>query len=138
MAKKVFIASDVFVAFLDRVHPKHLHAVAFFRYFASERYEIYTNIEILIATYQNIHQNISPSLARDFLRTMTLTNINIIYSDESDFKGAAKALLSYGSSELTMTDAIMSVEADKRNISSICTFEYLHPLFGLSTFFLPI
>lgn len=138
MAKKVFIASDLFVAFIDRAHPKHIHAVAFFRYFAAERFELYSNMPIVIESYQKIYQDISPSIARDFLRALSLGNINIIYPDEPDFKNALKALITYQSTELTFSEALMAVEADKRRIPAICTFEYLHPLFGLSTFFLPI
>lgn len=137
-SKKVFLASDLFVAFVDRAHPKHIHAVAFFRYFASQRLELYSNMSIIIASYQNIYQNISPSIARDFMRAITLGSVNIIYPDESDFKAALKALVTYQSTELTFDEALMAVEADKRRIPAICTFEYLHPLFGLSTFFLPI
>ena len=137
-SRKVFIANDMFVAFIDRAHPKHIHAVAFFRYFATERFELYSNIPIVIASYQKIYQDISPSIARDFLRSISLGNINIIYPDESEFKNALKALITYQSTELTFDEALMAVEADKRRIPAICTFEYLHPLFGLSTFFLPI
>lgn len=136
--KKVFIASDLFVAFIDRAHPKHIHAVAFFRYFAAERFELYSNMPIVIESYQKIYQDISPSIARDFLRALSLGNINIIYPDEAEFKAALKALITYQSTELTFNEALMAVEADKRRIPAICTFEYLHPLFGLSTFFLPI
>lgn len=138
MSKKVFIASDLFVSFIDRAHPKHIHAVAFFRYFASERFELYSNMPIVIASYQKIYQDISPSIARDFLRALSLGNINIIFPEESDFKAALKTLITYQSTELTFEEALMSVEADKRRIPAICTFEYLHPLFGISTFFLPI
>ena len=138
MSKKVFIASDLFVSFIDRAHPKHIHAVAFFRYFASERFELYSNMPIVIATYQKVYKDISPSIARDFLRALSLGNINIIFPDEADFKAALKALITYQSTELTFEEALMSVEADKRRIPAICTFEYLHPMFGITTFFLPI
>lgn len=137
-SKKVFIASDLFVAFIDRAHPKHIHAVAFFRYFAAERFELYSNIQIVIASYQKIYKDISPSIARDFLRSLSLGNINIIFSDDTDFKAALKTLVTYQSTELTFEEALMATEADKRRIPAICTFEYLHPLFGISTFFLPI
>ena len=137
-SKKVFIASDLFVAFIDRAHQKHIHAVAFFRYFASEGFELYSNIPIVIESYKKIYQDISPSIARDFMRALSLGNINIIYPDESDFKNALKALVTYQSTELTFSEALMAVEADKRKVPAICTFDYLHPLFGLTTFFLPI
>lgn len=137
-SKKVFLAPSSFLAFIDRAHPMHSQADAFFRYFATERYQLYTDYPSIMETYRVIYANISPSLAKDFLRTMSITNMNIMYPEESDAKAALKALTAYQSSDLTYANALMSVLAYKRNIQQICTFEYLHPLFGLTTFYLPI
>jgi predicted nucleic acid-binding protein len=136
--KKVFLATDVVVAFIDRSHPKHLHAVAFFRYFAQEGYILFTNVSNIIAIYNNLYKNISPSLGRDFLRALSLSNINIIYPEDSDFKLAVKTLTNYQSTELHLDEALMAAIASKRSIPSICTLGYLHPLFGLTVFYLPI
>jgi predicted nucleic acid-binding protein len=136
--KKVFLATDVVVAFIDRSHPKHLHAVAFFRYFAQEGYILFSNITNCLAIYNYIYKNISPSLGRDFLRALSLSNINIIFPDDSDFKLATKTLTNYQSSELHFDEALMAAVASKRSIPLICTLEYLHPLFGLTVFYLPI
>lgn len=137
-SKKVFLAADVFVAFVDRAHPKHIHAVAFFRYFASEHFEIYSTISVCIEAYNNINKDISPTLARDFLKAITLGNINMIYPEDAEFKLTVKALTSYGSHDLTFQEALNATLADRRRIPFICTFAYLHPLYGLTTFFLPI
>ncbi|MDE2025369.1 MAG: hypothetical protein KGJ07_02670 [Patescibacteria group bacterium] len=136
--KKVFLATDVVIAFIDRSHPKHLHAVAFFRYFAQEGYILFTNISNIIAIYNNLYQHISPSLGRDFLRALSISNINIIYPEDSDFKLAVKTLTNYQSSELHLDEALMAAIASKRSIPAICTLGYLHPLFGLTVFYLPI
>ena len=40
--------------------------------------------------------------------------------------------------DLTFDKALMATLANKNNISQICTFEYLQPLFGLKIFYLPM
>ncbi len=138
LSKKVFLAPSSFLAFIDRAHPMHEQASAFFRYFGQENYALYTDYPTILEVYRVIYTTISPSLARDFTRTMSITAMNIIHPDEADAKGALKALNAYQTLDLTYSNALMAVLAYKRNIQSICTFEYLHPLFGLTTFYLPI
>lgn len=136
--KKVFLAPDIFVAFIDRADPKHIHASAFFRYFSQEKYFLYTNIETISNVHQNISQSISPFIAKDFLKAMSLTTINLLYAEESDIKLVYKTLVNHQATELTFDDALIAVMASRRSISSICTFSYLHALFGLTPFYLPI
>lgn len=137
-SKKVFIATDTFVAFIDRAHPKHLHASALFRYFAQEKYFLYTSLFVINDTHKILSDIISPSLARDFLKALSLSTINVVYPDETDLKLVYKTILSYQTTELSFAEALMAVICHKRNIPQICTFEYLHQLFGLATFYLPI
>lgn len=137
-SKKVFIASDVFVAFIDRMHKKHFHAVAFFRLFAQEHYQLYTNILSINEAYTILYLDISPSVARDFLRALEISSFNIIYSDSADLKMTLKTLTMDRSVELTFAKALMAVMCNKYNIPQIATFEYLHALFGLQTFYLPV
>jgi predicted nucleic acid-binding protein len=138
ISKKVFVESSVFCAFIDRAHPKHEQAAAYFRYFAEEEYMIFTDYPSLIESYTSIYKDISPSLAKDFLRTLSLSNVNTLYPEEQDSKVALKALVTYQSTDLTFPKAISAVLAQKRGISQICTFDYLHPLFGQVLFYLPI
>ncbi len=138
LSKKVFIASSVFYAFIDRVHPKHDQAAAYFRFFSQEEYLLFTDTTNIIDTYNLVYKDISPSLAKDFLRSLELSNINVIYHDASDIKAALKALVAFQSTELSFPEALMAVLANRRGISQICTFDYLHSLFGLTAFYLPI
>lgn len=137
-SKKVYVSSDAFTAFIDRAHPKHSQAAAFFRYFAQERYLVFTSILNLEETYRQIYEKISPSLAKDFLRGLALSNINILFPTESDFKAALKTLINFRTTELSFKDAQAAVLADRNGISQIATFSYLHPLFGITAFYLPI
>lgn len=138
LSKKVFIAPNLLFAFVDRGSPKHEQAAAYFRYFAQQEYQLFIDTVNLVEAYNAMYIKMSPSMGRDFLRVIFLSDINIIYPEESDIKAALKALVGYRTAELSFSHAIMSVMANKRNINQIATFEFLHPLFGLQVFFLPI
>ena len=138
VSRKVYIDPSVFIAFIDRAHPKHAQAAAFFRYFAQEKYQVFTSYLSIEEAYRSIYEKISPTLGRDFLRALVLGNINILYPDESDMKAALKTLINFRNAELSFKDAQMAVMAERNGIPQICTLDYLHPLFGLTSFYLPI
>lgn len=138
ISKKVYVSRSGFYAFINRAHPKYEQASAYFRFFAQENYALFTDIFTLNEVYSLIYKEISPSLAKDFLKTIFLGDMNIIYPEESDIKAALKTLINYQSTELTFNHALRAVLANKRGISQIYTFDYLHPLFGQNVFYLPI
>jgi predicted nucleic acid-binding protein len=138
ISKKVFVAPSGFYAFIDRAHPKYEQASAYWRYFAENNYSVFTDTQCLIDVYNHVYKEISPSLAKDFLRTVFLGNLNIIYPEERDMKSALKTLVNYQSTELTISHALRAVLANRRGVSQIYTFDYLHPLFGQTVFYLPI
>lgn len=138
MSKKVFLAPSIFIALIDRSNQKHPQAAAYFRYFVQEKFYLYTSYLSIAEAYRTIYSQISPSLAREFLRTIVLGSINVIYPSEGDLKATVKAIVTSQSSELKFSDAQMAVIAYRNNIPQIATFEYLHPLFGLNTFSLPV
>lgn len=138
MTKKVFLAPDVLVAFIDRANPKHLHAAAFFRYFAQEHYKLFTTVSVINTTYDTLSVHISPSVARDFIKALALGSINVISPDETDMKLTFKTILTAGTPEISFNEVLMQVIANRRSITQVCTFSYLHPLFRLMPFYLPI
>ena len=138
ISKKVYLESSVLCAFVDRAHPKHEQATAFFRFFSQDEYVLFTDSISITTAYDTIYKDISPSLAKDFLRTLALSNINVIYPEEADMKAALKALVNYRSTELTYQKALVAILANKRGIPQIATFDYLHQLFDLQLFFLPM
>ena len=137
-SKKIYLSPSPFLAFLSRAHEKHQQAVAFFEFFGQNQYRLYTDILTIYEVHRQIHFQISPSLSRDFLRTIFFSNINIIYPDESEIRSALKTLVSSVSADLTFEKALVATLANKKEVSQICTFDYLHPLFGLNMFYLPI
>lgn len=135
--KKLFITSSGFIAFIDRVHPKHVQAAASFRYFSLQKYQLFTSYVNIVEAYRTIFDDISPFLARDFLRAITLGSINILYPSAPDTKAAIKALVSSQASELNFVDAQTEVLAYRNSIAQIFSFDHIHLLFGLTTFDLP-
>ena len=138
VSKKVFIATSAFMAFLDRANPKHVQAAAYFQYFAQEHYHLYTGYLNLAEVHSEISEKISGSFARDFLNAINLGSVNVLYPEPGDMKVTLKTLINYHTTDLTFKEAQMTVMASRRSINQICTFEYLHPLFGLTAFYLPL
>jgi predicted nucleic acid-binding protein len=138
ISKKVYIAPDGLVAFIDRANKKHVQTTAFFRYFAQEQCQLYINDVNIHETYMSIYNTISPSLARDFLRALTLSNINLLNPEPSDIKAAIKIIETSNSVDMTFSKALMAVMCNKKSIPQIVTFEFLHALYGLQLFYLPV
>lgn len=137
-SRKVLAEASVFYAFINRADSKHPQAAAYFRYFAEHKYQVFTSYPVIEEVYGQIYEKISPSLAKDFIRGINLSNINILYPTESDLKAALKTLINYQSTELTFRESQTAVLSNRNYINQICTFEYLHPLYGLTAFNLPI
>jgi len=138
VSKKVFIESDIFYAFVNRAHTRHPQSTAFFRYFAQEKFQIFTSYPVIEESYKEIYEKISPSLAKDYARGISLSAVNMLYPSDSDHKAALKALINYQNTELTLRESQSAVLANRNFISQICTFKYIHPLFGITTFNLPL
>ena len=138
ISKKVFIETGVLYAFINRADPKHPQSAAYFRYFSQENYQVFTSYPVVDEVYEKIYEKISPSLAKDFIRGMSLSSINILYPTESDLKASLKTLINFQNTDLTLRDSQSAVLANRNSIGQICTFEYLHPLFGINTSNLPI
>lgn len=138
ISKKVFIESDIFYSFVNRADSRYPQASAYFRYFAQEKFQIFTSYPAIEESYTEIYEKISPSLAKDFLRGMSLSSVNILFPTESDFKAALKSLINYQNTELTFRESQTAVLSNRNYISQICTFRYVHPLFGIGVFNLPL
>ena len=137
-SKKILLAPDILFAFIDRAHNKHDHASAYLRYFSEENYTVFITLPSILSVYDQMYKDMSMSLAKDLIRTLSLSDINLLYPDESDFKAATKVLANTQTNEMTFPKALLLVCADRRKIPQICTLEYLNPLFGISLFSLPI
>lgn len=136
--KKVILAPDAIYAYIDRGSDKHQEAIAFFRYFSEQNYRVFVDTLSLNEVYNDIYKKMSQDLAKDFIRIVNFSDINIIYPDESEIKASIKTLINYRTLDLTFSQAVMAVAANRRSIAQVVTFSYLPPLFGLQTFYLPI
>lgn len=137
-SKKIILAPDSIYNYIDRGSDQHQQAIAFFRYFSEQKYKVFIDTMSLNDAYNNIYKKMSQDLAKEFIKIMSLSDINIIYPDKNEIKAGIKALINYRSLDLTFSQAIISVMAVKKNTNQIATFEYFPPLFGLQTFYLPI
>lgn len=137
-SKKVYITPSLMYAFIDRVHDRNREAAAYFRYFAQHNYQLFTDVTDVLDTYNALSSRMSPSVGKDFLRIIFLSDINILYPEEVEIKTALKQLLNYGNEALLYPEALRASIANRRSIPYIATFNYLHALFGLETFTLPI
>ena len=138
LSRKVILAPDAIYAYIDRGSDKHQQSVAFFRYFSEQNYHVFVDTLSLNEVYNDIYRKMSKDLAKDFLRIMNLSDINIIFPDEGEIKAAIKAVINYRALDLTFSQAVMAVTASRRSITQVVTFSYLPPLFGLQAFYLPI
>jgi predicted nucleic acid-binding protein len=136
-SKKVFLSSSVMFAFVDRNHPKHQQASAYLRYFAQEKFQVYSSLSAVIHTHNDLRKHMSYSIAKDFIRAMFVGNIEIIYPDEAATKNALKLMLSQAQQDLSFDQILMNVLADKHGISQICSFETSRFYFGITLFNLP-
>lgn len=137
-SKKVYLDASTFVAFIDRAHIKYDQATAYFRYFGIEEYQLFSDPITLMDAYNRLYNDISPSLAKDFMRVMALSQVNMVYPEDSDMKAALKAIVNFKTTDLTFPKALLSVLANRRGVPQICSFEYMPTLFGLQMFYLPM
>lgn len=138
LKNKVILSSDCVYAYIDRGSIRHQQATAFFRYFSEQNYRLFLDTLSLNIVYDDIYKKMSQDLAKDFVRIISLSDMNLIYPDESETKAAMKVLINYRSLELTFSQAMLAIVANRRNISQVATFNSPPPLFGLQTFYLPI
>jgi predicted nucleic acid-binding protein len=136
-SKKVLITSSVMFAFVDRNHPKHQQASAYLRYFAQEKFQLYTTISSIVKTHTDLRIHMSYSIAKEFLRAIFVGNIEILYPDEAATKAALKLILSESQQDSNFNHVLTNVLADRNQISQICSFDFAKLYFGISLFNLP-
>ncbi len=136
-SKKVLLTPSVMFAFVDRNHPKHNQASAYFRYFAQQQFQLFTSLSSAVRTYNDIRKHMSYSIAKDFIRGLFTGNIQILYPDEAATRATLKLLLSDTRYENNFEQALINVLADRHQIPQICSFEYSRFYFGINLFTLP-
>lgn len=136
-SKKVLLTSSVLFAFIDRNHPKHRQADAFLRYFAQNQFQVFVPLSEIITTFSQLKKHVSFGIAKDFLRTTYVGDLDILYPDEATAKTALKLALTPGQGDTSFSQVLLNVLADKHQISQICTLDFLKTYFGISIFNLP-
>jgi len=136
-SKKVYITQSAFFALIDRNHPKHPQAEAYFRYFAQEGFHLYTAIFTLNNVYEQLKKHISYSIAKEFIRSVYVGNIEVIYPDNPTTRTALKLILGGQGPDLELEQALINVISDRKQIPYICTLDQGQYFFGVQPFSLP-
>ena len=137
ISRKVLVTPSVFFAFIDRNHPRHQEADAFFRYFAQEKFHVSVASFSIVKTYEQIKKHMSYAIAKDFLRIVYTGNVEITYPDEALTKAALRLVFSNSGQDLGIEHALINVIADRKQISQVASFEYQNFYFGIQSFSLP-
>ncbi len=137
ISHKVLVTPSVLFAYIDRNHPRHTEASAFFRYFAQEKLHVYVASFSIVKTYDQIKKHMSFSIAKDFLRIIYTGNIEAVYPDEALTKAALRLLLSNTGQDQGIEQVLLNVIADRKQIPQIASFEYNNFYFGIQPFSLP-
>lgn len=136
-SKKVLLTNSVLFAFVDRNHPKHRQAAAYLRYFGQNQFQVYVPLSEINTTYTNLKQHVSFGIAKDFLRTVFIGDLEILYSDEPSAKAALKLALTPGQGDISFNQVLINVLADRHQIPQIASLDFLKTWFGISIFNLP-
>lgn len=134
---KVFVCHSLFFAFIDRAHPKHAIAEAYFRFFAEREYRVYTDSNTILICYNNLRKHMSVTVAKEFLRAVLWGQIEIIHASEPEERDALKMLSNNTDGTLTYQNCLLSVLSYRRNINEIATLDPFQPAFGQTIFTLP-
>lgn len=136
-SKKILVTASVLFAFIDRNHPKHRQAAAYLRYFAQNQFQVFVPLSEIITTFSQLKKHVSFGIAKDFLRTTFVGDLEILYPDEAAAKTALKLALTPGQGDTSFSQVLINVLADKHQIPQICTLDFLKTYFGISIFNLP-
>ncbi len=102
---KVFLDTIAFTAFVNRAHPKHLAVTEAFDYLTQNPTYLYTSSFVLTETYDQLLQ-ITPTLARDFIKVLPYTAIIIIRPTLKDEQAAHQLLNRPSAYQLSLKDAL--------------------------------
>lgn len=129
-AKKVFIDSSVFLAFIDRADPNHKKAVQEMGNLANQSFQVYTSIQNMQESYATLGREISSAIATAFLDAGLKSNIEIIFPQKVDLLTAYRIIKSNKDRQISFKEAINATLMQKRGIDQVVTFGVWHNLLG--------
>jgi len=106
MNDQVFLDNIAFIAFINRTHPKHLAVVEAFEKFANSKIYLNTSIFVINDVFEFLLNNVSPSIAKNFLKIMPVSHIATLRPTPKD-QYQAQAIISQPTSyNITLKDAL--------------------------------
>lgn len=131
-SKKVFIESSFFVSFIDRTDFNHLKTTAVFEYLGKNEFQLYTSLQVVTSAFGFIEKNLSVSIAREFLKVMLETDIQIIYPYHPEVNSTYKFIISNPQHKSSVSEILNSALMDRNNIKYVLTHDFWHNSFGTS------
>ena len=129
-AKKIFIESSLILAFIDRANLNHAKAVEIFEFLARQKYQVYTSGIVVLQTFNVIERDLGSTIGNDFLQVMVETDIQTLYSSESDLLAAFRYLKTNPGHRSSLSSLINANLMQKHGINSILTFDYWPNVMG--------
>lgn len=130
-SKKIFIEASVFPAFIDRVNPNHAKASKIFEVLGRNKYQVFTSGMVVIQTFNALERDLGETLARDFLKAMLETNIQILYTNEPDLLAAFRYLKANPGRQISLSSIINANLIQRHGINSVLTFDFWPNIMGI-------
>lgn len=131
-SKKIFIEASVFLAFIDRVNPNHAKAIKIFELLAKDKYQVFTSGMVVAQTFNALERDLGETLARDFLQAMLETDIQILYTNQSDLLAAMRFLKANPGRQISLSSVINANLIQRHGINSVLTFDFWPNIMGIA------
>ena len=131
-SRKIFTESSLLIAFIDRANLNHAKAMEIFEFLARQKYQVYTSGIVVLQTFNAIERDLGSTVGNDFLQVMIETNIQTLYSGESDLLTAFRYLKTNPGHRSSLSSLINANLMQKHGVNSILTFDFWPNLMGTS------
>ena len=129
-SKKLFIGSSFFLAFIDRANLNYAKSVEIFEILARQKYHLYTSSTVILQTFNAIEHDLGSTVANDFLQAILESNIQTLYTVESDLLTAFRYLKAHPGRQSSLPSIINANLMQKHEIYSVLTFDFWSNLLG--------
>lgn len=130
-SKKIFIEASVFLSFIDRASSNHAKAGQLLEFLGKNKYQVFTSGMVVAQTFNALEQDLGKTLARDFLQAMLESNIQIVYTSESDLLAGFKYLKANPGRQISLSSIINANLIQRHGINSVLTFDFWPNVMGI-------
>lgn len=131
-SKKIFIGSSLFLAFIDRASLNHAKAGEMFEIAGRYKYHLFTSDIVILQSFNGIERDLGQTLANDFLQAVIESNIQVLYTGESDLQAAFRYFKVNPGKQISLASIINANLMQKNGINSILTFDFWPNVMGIT------